>query len=617
MGDYMTNASLVDIIPYAAYHLKLDNVQFYSIPVCGYYSVLAKTYDNQLANYNYGIIDVDGSTVGLHFFLSYSGLLNHYDFMYGGTVFHGDAGQMNMDNSQYGPTLTTNLTSFGISINSAAYGVPFLQRGIPDYLSMIVRSNSIGSGVSNPPYESTWSPTNSVPYWVRFLQSDYPGNVTQDPVTHSFNIEANYTVDQMTVRSNLLINGRNLSSLNDSLLDGCISYVPGYITNGLVLDASIYDNNYVNSGLTSTNGLIGYGIQNSNADFANMSYAAATNYPYDLSNSWSADVWFKTTTPQSAYSTPLWSKQVGNSNDYALWLGIASSNQVLSISTESDGTLLGGLLNTQNAFTDNQWHYLAETYNLQTGTRTVFYDGSIVGTTNITLPVKYENQSITFGGVAATNVQTDEAHLWNRALSSNEIYSIFINGGTATPNTFIGTFTGNGSLLTNLNASNLTSGTLPDAAVSPNTMTNLYGTNTGPAVAYVANHTWAINTNTAAGATFYASTNGFIMSATAAVTNLAIITSPSGKTNFWQVSGYVQINSTVTDTAKMVVLYKDENNAWQSNGMSAVYSGTGANDVAAQGIWVQPSTPIYIVITLPTTGGTINYNAATHVEMKP
>lgn len=72
---------------------------------------------------------------------------------------------------------------------------------------------------------------------------------------------------------------------------------------------------------------------------------------------------------------------------------------------------------------------------------------------------------------------------------------------------FANYFVGNGSLLTNLNASNLTSGTLPDAVVSPNTMTNWYGTNAGRAVYYVGNHTWAINTNTwgsvtAAGATF-------------------------------------------------------------------------------------------------------------------
>jgi hypothetical protein len=116
--------------------------------------------------------------------------------------------------------------------------------------------------------------------------------------------------------------------------------------------------------------------------------------------------------------------------------------------------------------------------------------------------------------------------------------------------------------------------------------------------------------------TYSTRTNGFVVGATTATTNLASIITPAGSTNLWNVTGNVRINNFSADTAKMVVLFKDESNTWQSNGMSAVLSGDGNYNVSSQGIWVYPGSPIYLVVTLPTATGSINYNAAGGIKMQ-
>jgi hypothetical protein len=205
-GDPFTNIALVDCtVPVGAWNCQFDTVIFSGSSIFGL-SVLFQSGDN-----SYGKVDVKGDARGLYRYKSVSGLLDHYDLLIGGSTYYGNYFQMNNEWNQYGTFVTTNLST--ASLGGINYGVPILQRGVPDYLSIIVRSNSIGQGiVGAPSYETTVSVTNNNYYFARLLQSDYPGTVTYNSNTKSFDIEQNYTVDQITVRSNLIGNGSGLTN---------------------------------------------------------------------------------------------------------------------------------------------------------------------------------------------------------------------------------------------------------------------------------------------------------------------------------------------------------------------------------------------------------------------
>jgi len=228
-GDYMTNSALVecDPAPNSYCVVELNNVSFQNATTYEL-STLVKTFDAALHGDSADSVFCGTGVEGWYEFVSTSGLLNQFTLLKNGSTYNGHANQMNNEYSQYGPLVTTNLSAQ--FIGGVNYGRPILQRGVPDYLSMIVRSNSIGNGIIEAPYESNWSPTNGVYYWTRYLQSDYPGMVKYNSTTKSWDIEQDYTADILTVRSNYF---DQYGALPASTNIATISYV-NTATNGFV-----------------------------------------------------------------------------------------------------------------------------------------------------------------------------------------------------------------------------------------------------------------------------------------------------------------------------------------------------------------------------------------------
>ena len=154
------------------------------------------------------------SSGGMIQYISSNPAVPHADFLAAGSTFCGDNYQINDPADGAGLGFMYEVTNNLTKANN--YGVITMQRSAPDYLSTVVRSNSIGNGVLYPPWEETqvaYDPTNS--YWVRLLQSDI-GPFYYNTRNNSFEPPANYHMDNLVVNSNLTVSG-NISGNGSGL----------------------------------------------------------------------------------------------------------------------------------------------------------------------------------------------------------------------------------------------------------------------------------------------------------------------------------------------------------------------------------------------------------------
>ncbi len=211
----------------------------------------------------------------------------------------------------------------------------------------------------------------------------------------------------------------------------------------------------------SRNGLVGYwtmedGIASTTTDFSgNGNAGTLTNGPtwtggrrgsavsfdgtddyinvadansLDIASTGSVSYWFKRNASGTGANVGKWTAS-GNQRSYNL--EVYTDDKIYWTIT-SDGTGGSGSTKTQfistSTYTDTNWHHLVGTFS--SGTMTVYLDGaSIAGSTTGTASSVYNSTSVlqigAYGGGTYTNGLIDEVRVYNRALSADEIQTLY------------------------------------------------------------------------------------------------------------------------------------------------------------------------------------------------
>ena len=170
-------------------------------------------------------VNLKGSTAGLLWFQdNVTPARSHADLVTSESHYNGHFWQINDEEQYPPPSTTTNLSAYNYY---EPYGRIIMQRSTPDYFSAVVRTNSIGTGVGS---ESTQLPYSAGSYyWIRFLQSDQSPPI--QVANNIWEIPANYTVAQLTVKSNLFA---NLISGNGASVTNLANGVPAGVTTNIL-----------------------------------------------------------------------------------------------------------------------------------------------------------------------------------------------------------------------------------------------------------------------------------------------------------------------------------------------------------------------------------------------
>ena len=211
-----------------------------------------------------------------------------------------------------------------------------------------------------------------------------------------------------------------------------------------------------NGATTGATGKIGNAWDfNGAGDYVNIGTSTSDfNFMSSSTALWSVNLWVKfdsTGTNEMIYSTGTGSSAIPQS-----WLYRGTSNDLLtSITSGVSGTYSLANTNTGIVISDTNWHMVTLTYDqsLSSNNLKAYKDGSLAGqltkTGNVSTNADSNQAMRMFGGV--TGVQqdmeglADEMSIWNRALSSTEITTLY-NSGTGI------TVTGSGISLTDLKA---------------------------------------------------------------------------------------------------------------------------------------------------------------------
>ena len=139
--------------------------------------------------------------------------------------------------------------------------------------------------------------------------------------------------------------------------------------------------------------------------------------------------------------------------------------------------------------------------------------------------------------------------------------------------------------------------------------TNLITTGTNTSGWYFGNGSGLTNVNST-------SITNTVKNAQSSAQNIFVYAVPAGVTNLYEVGGFINTTAASVDTTQMKVLFTDENGVQQSDGMSAVLTGTGFNSVASQTIMVKGGTLITNQVTLPTSSGSVTYDAGAWIKQR-
>jgi hypothetical protein len=116
--------------------------------------------------------------------------------------------------------------------------------------------------------------------------------------------------------------------------------------------------------------------------------------------------------------------------------GLALQNGV-PLAAICDTSGFGVFLSDTNALTLGQWHHMAFTFDATTGLESLYTDGAMVASANAGKSMNFDNHPLLLGADNDNtlpdnflNGQIDEASIYNRALTANEIGSIYNVGAS-------------------------------------------------------------------------------------------------------------------------------------------------------------------------------------------
>ena len=238
----------------------------------------------------------------------------------------------------------------------------------------------------------------------------------------------------MKTRITILILSFSLAVISQNL--------PGYLpSNGLVLwmpftgnsnDLSGNNNNGTVNGAVLTNDR--FNSSNSAYNFNGSGNYILVNNCINMDNNYlTASLWFKSTSTQ--FQQLLYKVNFGNSQkeEYSICTNFGQSGVINASIKNGNNCNVGGagwMMNNVNAiYTDGNWHHLVFTYN---GTNSrVYIDGAQIS--NTVFPTSVIDNcpggkfiiGVNYAGGIGFNGQIDDIGIWNRALTQQEITSLY------------------------------------------------------------------------------------------------------------------------------------------------------------------------------------------------
>lgn len=239
----------------------------------------------------------------------------------------------------------------------------------------------------------------------------------------------------------LLLLALPLSPVSAAISDNLIGYYPFETdTNNAITSGGLPNGTTVNSPAPATaGGLVGNAMSLQGADNDHMNLAASFGTGNTLGENFTISAWYKLNDPISSTNT---------TNRYFVYE--ASNNFDVSYGLRDNGDGVAGI-NDGQVYTDGSnfdiadtgtpgWHHVVQTYTSNSGTTTIrtYIDGTHAE--NLTLPTTdLSGNGFNFG--AARSSQTnrgfdgliDEVAIWDRALASDELATVFALGLNSKP----------------------------------------------------------------------------------------------------------------------------------------------------------------------------------------
>jgi hypothetical protein len=256
---------------------------------------------------------------------------------------------------------------------------------------------------------------NGLVYFTNVPNSVFVGNILTNSVT---------LPDDVVASGNL--NGGSMypaTFTKNGLNDGLMVYWRFSETNGtLVNDSSMSGMNGVTSGSGGRGvpGVFGYGLECSGSgDEIVQPKSLVFSFASGLEKM-SGSIWVK----KSSGTYGLFQKHAGGtSGEFFLAATGDDSLRFTTINASDSRVDLDGVA---VGLTDGNWHHAACTYDGET--MNLYYDGQLIATTSQSGRLKSTFNSLIVGGSPSLVGTIDEFRLWSRALSSNEIQAIWLEG---------------------------------------------------------------------------------------------------------------------------------------------------------------------------------------------
>lgn len=238
------------------------------------------------------------------------------------------------------------------------------------------------------------------------------------------------------------------------------------------MDSTANNNDLTDNNTTAS----GSGIINNGADFESssnefLSIADAVQSGLDITGNISLSLWFKPESqPATDTSYVFVGKHVGGDGNYVFNYHDVSGVKKLSVSfydNDAPGTNVNYTINQTLA--NGVWNHLVYTFNVTTGTATLYVNGTSIGAVVDTSVDQLNNSAAPFtmgdlGEVHFVDGIMDEVGIWSRELTPAEVTELY-NGGVGLTYPFsASTITGSGT--PNRLAKFITTNTIGDSLFS-------------------------------------------------------------------------------------------------------------------------------------------------------
>jgi hypothetical protein len=241
----------------------------------------------------------------------------------------------------------------------------------------------------------------------------------------------------------LVLASRGWAQLPGSLTNGLVGY---WALNGNTVDSSTYGNNGAPNDLTLTNDR--FGTVN-NAYFFNgtSSYINLNNqfqYNFEL-NDFTLSAWILSGPKQVSESTYVLSKyNAPTPSSYGLGTHNPNGVNAYAVFVANDGAFIWSA-DTDIQLQNSQWHALTAVFE-RSGDLSVYVDGTLDYSTDMSFLVGSQSNStsLIIGGVPDTSLfgpqlfegAISDVGMWNRALSSTEVSTLYNTQSVPEPSTY-------------------------------------------------------------------------------------------------------------------------------------------------------------------------------------